>query len=104
MINKGWIFIGALLVASLTGCVHSPSYSEIVGTTYGKTEDELVKAWGIPQGQYTRPDGVRLLQYDRTSVMQFPGSSVVDTWWCRTIFEVKEGQIQKATWQGDLCR
>ncbi|MBW8268943.1 hypothetical protein [Caldovatus aquaticus] len=55
----------ALALLALAACATQAGFDARMNALVGLEESELVRAIGIPDGEYRTPDGRRFLQYER---------------------------------------
>ena len=92
---RGAMLLAASALAACTVQPKSPTYDAIIGNYIGKTEAELVSAWGIPQKTHQLSAGGQVLEYVRDS----NGIAV-----CTTRFTVdKTGRVSKTWYKGTSC-
>ncbi|MGG5817352.1 hypothetical protein [Falsiroseomonas sp. HW251] len=100
----------ALLLAS---CAQGPTLDQQLSTQIGRSELELVSAWGVPTRTY-EVEGRRFLGYDqqRTILMQGPGPYGPRWGWpaavpvdvsCSITFELRDGRVQGFSHRGQGC-
>ncbi len=59
----------------LVGCATSAGYQAILQSWIGDNTDHLVSVWGAPQQEYPLRGGGRVLQYERSNTIVFPGGT-----------------------------
>ncbi len=71
--------INILLVAIpsffILGCATTENYEAILNQWVGKSESELVTAWGIPKDNYKLDDGGKILLYSNSHSVETGGYS-----------------------------
>lgn len=65
-------YFSLIFLSILVGCATTANYDKILKTSVGKSEKDLVAAWGIPQGSYEN-EGIRYLTYSKTESGVIPG-------------------------------
>jgi hypothetical protein len=112
-------------IVGISGCATTANYEKILQTSLGKTENQLVAAWGIPQGSYEN-EGVRYLTYSRTESGVIPGTaprantvmiggkpytnmvggspSIGYTNACTTIFRIEKKVVVSYEYKGNDCK
>ena len=125
--------VGAvLLFLLLAGCATTEAYEKVLQGWIGSHVDDVVRAWGVPQGSHTFKDSSRLIQYVRSRAVAVPRHSarrpvviaapgtrtgtrlefieepVIDprmlAFTCETTFELdKAGIVRKWRWRGNDC-
>ncbi len=116
--------LGVLLVSMLAACATTSNYEKTVSAWTGKSEDELVRAWGQPS-DLREAGGKRYLTYAKSGQTHVPAtpptyqSTVVGTTvfvqqvdgspgysydgQCKTTFESTGGKIVSSRWEGNAC-
>jgi hypothetical protein len=117
--------LAIVLTLMLAGCATTAKFAEKVDANIGKTEAELVKAWGPPDSVHTVGES-KWLSYLRArsgSVPSVPpiyttsvvGNTVVSTpsggipgytysLTCKVDYEIKQGIVQSSRFEGNGCR
>jgi len=60
--KKVLVLCGVVLL--LAGCANSVRYGNLLNTWVGKSEENLVKTWGIPSRSYKMADGQKMVEYN----------------------------------------
>lgn len=113
------VFLALLLAACAGGVPYESSLAQWVG----KPLDELVLAWGPPQGSYTLRDGRQVIEYRQQQIVRRPGwgrsmlgaprvfyllDEMEDEYslrQCSTRFIIDAaGNVEKWAWDGNNCR
>jgi hypothetical protein len=63
----------ACVVALVAGCATTANYEKILDGWVGSPADDLVSAWGPPQGSYDLSDGGKVIEYVRSRNVQVGG-------------------------------
>lgn len=105
-----------LLFLALSSCVTQPrrdeheEFTASLKTWVGKTEDELVTAFGMPTKTHETPNGTRVLEFNSISarklaVTGYAGSEVTAyDKYCKTTFVIgKTKTIESGSWEGNDC-
>ena len=118
-------FLLAPALIVLAGCATTTKYEENLRSWVGRTEDDLVRAWGRP-AQVRDTDGQRYLTYvlaaqryapgiapsfqptiAGTSVYTDPDSGVPGYSYslsCKTTFELSNGVVRSWQLEGNACK
>jgi hypothetical protein len=95
------------LALSAVGCVAPNRYGEMLDGWVGRPTDELVRAWGPPDGSYPLSDGGKVIEYDErrnVAYYDYYFGSYVEELRCKTLFTIsREDVIQSWKWQGNDC-
>ena len=113
----------AMLALLLGACATSARYESALAQWVGKPLDELVLAWGPPQGSYTLRDGRQVIEYRQQQIVRRPGwgrtmlgsphvfyllDEMDDEYslrQCSTRFIIDvHGNIEQWAWDGNDCR
>ncbi len=62
-----------LALAVLSGCATVQGYKDTLQTWMGRSDSELMQAWGQPSSSYASPDGNTILDYHRERTVVIPG-------------------------------
>jgi len=114
-----------IAIFGISGCATTSNYEKVLQTTIGKSEKDLVAAWGIPQGSYEN-EGVRYLTYSRSESGVIPGQparantvtiagksytnmvggspAIGYTNACTTIFKIENKVVVNYEYKGNYCR
>ena len=65
------------ILAVLAGCETTAAYEAKLQLWVGRHVDELVRAWGPPNGTYTFRDGSRVIQFARERTVSVPGQTTL---------------------------
>ena len=122
------IFLAAVMSAALAACAeHSEkAYEAQLESWMGKSEKELVMAWGIPDKQYQLDPDTRMLSFVARNTVYYPGTfsacvggassnfgltncyggfpPSAQTYHCETIFTLHNGRVAKWGHRGNDCR
>lgn len=115
--------VGAFLM--LTGCATAAKYEESLNTMVGKTEVDLIRAWGAPAQSYETGNS-KFLTYESNNRAILPGtppaytttynggysystpiggsSPVSIPMRCSTTFELEGGVVKSWRYEGNSCR
>lgn len=63
--------VGLSLLA--VGCASTENYEEILQSWVGKHEDQLINAWGVPNGTHTMTSGKKVIEYRDNRTAQMGG-------------------------------
>lgn len=118
------IALVTLTCMALVGCATSADYERYLSTFAGRSEIELVRAWGPPQQVY-EVGGSRFLKFENASNLYVPevpptyttrmhgntahtivsGGIPADNiaLSCTTTFELVAGVVKSWQWQGNNC-
>jgi hypothetical protein len=113
-----------IAIVGISGCATTANYEKVLQTTIGKSEKDLVAAWGIPQGSYEN-EGVRYLTYSRSESGVIPGTparantvmiggkpytnvvggspAIGYTNACTTIFRIEKKFVVSYEFKGNAC-
>ena len=67
------LFIFAIVIAPLVGCMTASQYEEILDSWVGSSEQALIESWGPPSSHYTSGD-TKYLTYSSQGSMTLPGT------------------------------
>lgn len=115
---------GILLVSMLAACASTSGYENAVSAWTGKSEEELVRAWGQPSDRRDE-GGNRYLTFTKSGQTHVPATppiyqtTVVGTTafvqqvdgspgysydgQCKTTFELAGSKIVSTRWEGNAC-
>ena len=115
--------LSVTLTLLLAACTAGPHYTNGPAQWVGQPLDELVLAWGPPQGSHTLRDGRQVVEYRQQGIARRPGwgrsmmhgsrlfyllDEMEDDYvllQCSTRFVVDaQGTIEKWAWDGNHCR
>lgn len=85
------------IIVLTTGCATTAKYNEAINSWIGSNEIDLVKSWSPPEETY-ETQGSKFLIYSWSQY--FDGM----TFYCKTIFEVRQGFITSAKATGNSCK
>ena len=117
--------VGIFLVSFLGACATTANYEKALSTWVGKSENELIGAWGKPS-DVREAGGSKFLTYVKTEQMHTPGTPPIyqptvvgNTVFvqqvgggspgstydgrCKTTFELAGGKIVSSRWEGNAC-
>ena len=120
-------YVFTLCVFLLTACTSTQDYETALDQWIGRSEKELVSAWGIPDKQYDASRRTRMLAYVRGEIVTYPGTPpnchlqsvdrvnaysycseglppVIQTLRCETTFTIEKGIIRSWSHRGNNCR
>ena len=101
--------ITALILAALllsTGCATTEKHEATLDTWLGSTEDELVAAWGIPDGTYQSGTDKYLIFQSRSAYTAAGVGDLAPTTYnlhCKTVFTITDRLVSNWQHQGNYC-
>lgn len=120
------ILFAALFALLLSACTSSAEYAAMMDGWLGKSEKELVTAWGVPDKQYDVDKETRMLAYVESRNVSYPGTFSTclggagrhvgynncigsvppssESYYCETTFMLVQGRVTKWGTKGNGCR
>lgn len=114
------------VMVCLVSCTNTKNYEANLDTWIGKSEKELVTAWGIPDKQYQLDQNTKMISYISRDTAVYPGSPstcfgtvsgntvvsncggsfppTIQSYYCETIFTLDNGRISRWGHKGNNCR
>jgi hypothetical protein len=92
--------ISLVAITWLAGCATTGNYEDMLKTWVGRSEDELVQAWGPPSSVY-QSAGAKYFTYARSRTCGAGHGSI--TCLCTTSFELANNRITSWRWDGNGC-
>ena len=96
-----WGPICLVAIAWLAGCATTGNYEDMLKTWVGRSEDELVQAWGPPSSVYQSANA-KYFTYARSKTCG-AGNDAITTCLCSTSFELANKRITSWRWDGNGC-
>ena len=104
--------IVALLAGQLLGCATQAKYERKLNQWVGRSETELISAFGVPTSTHAIEDGSKFVLYRNRGTAKIGGGAIgpvdVDnhgTTWCETTFKInRQSKVESWATQGNACR
>lgn len=118
--------IALAFIVFLSACTSSAEYAAMMDGWIGKTERELVTAWGVPDKIYDVDKDTRMLAYVESRQVSYPGTFSTclggrgghfgyhncvgsvppgsESYYCETTFLLAQGRVSKWGTKGNGCR
>ena len=114
-----------MLLGCMVSCTNGRSYGVMLDNWIGRSEKELVMGWGIPDKQYQLDQNTKMISYTSSNTAVYPGAlsscfgtgrnnaiysncaglpSMVETYYCETIFTIISGRVSRWGHKGNNCR
>lgn len=119
--RSGGALVAAAALAALGGCATGPPLEARLQAWIGRSEGELVSAFGVPERTY-EVEGRKFLQYEERRTQLVPGDPLRYGWpyrryygpaWappayvvrqCDVTFALRKGVVESFSFRGDGCR
>jgi hypothetical protein len=92
--------IGLVAVAIVAGCATTENYEAMLKTRVGRSEVELVQAWGPPSSIY-QSTNAKYFTYAKSKTCGAGNDAI--TCLCNTSFELANDRITSWRWDGNGC-
>jgi hypothetical protein len=124
--NFSLTLVAQLFVLLLAACTSTAHYEHQLDYWIGKTDTQLVSAWGIPDKQYQLNETTKLVSYVAHDTVSYPGTSFSTCFGagmgnalfndcgafppstqslnCETIFTLVKGRVTRWGHKGNYCR
>ena len=97
--------ISLSIIFILAGCATTANYKEKLASLNGATEEELIKNWGSPKQSQVFGDRKYLTYFkSKHNMILTAHGGIGSTKNCRTTFQLEDGIVKGATFEGRLCK
>ena len=111
--------------ALLASCTSTKNYESMLNTWIGKSEKDVIMAWGIPERQYQIDANTKLISYNANNTVVYPGTvstcfgsagnnsffgscsgfpPSIETFHCETLFTLVNGRVTRWGHRGNDCQ